>query len=59
LNGQEVKPYDKPKGAGITGERRVFTGECKERAVEPALKTDRKGSEIARELGINGNMLAR
>ncbi|MDR2796954.1 MAG: transposase [Treponema sp.] len=47
------------KGAGIMGERRVFTRECKERAVELALKTDRKQPEIAQELGINGNMLAR
>jgi transposase-like protein len=37
------------------GERRVFTGECK----ELALKTDRNLSEITRELGINGNMPAR
>jgi transposase-like protein len=57
LNGQEVKPMI--KGAGIMGERRVFTRECKERAVELALKTDRKQPEIAQELGINGNMLAR
>jgi transposase-like protein len=41
------------------GERRVFTGKCKERAVELALKTDRKQSEIALEFGINGNRLAR
>ncbi|MDR2792235.1 MAG: transposase [Treponema sp.] len=41
------------------GERRVFIGECKERPVEVAMKRNRKQSEIAREFGINGNMLAR
>jgi transposase-like protein len=32
------------------GARSVFTRECKERAVELALKTDRNLSEIAQEL---------
>jgi len=41
------------------GEKRVFTKEFKERAVELARTTDRPQSEIAEELGINGNMLAR
>lgn len=41
------------------GEKRVFTKEFKEQAVELARSTDRKQSEIASELGINGNMLAR
>jgi transposase-like protein len=40
------------------GEKRVFTKEFKERAVELALKGERKQSEIAQDLGINGNMLA-
>jgi transposase-like protein len=41
------------------GERRVFTRECKERAVELALRTNRKQPEIAQEFEINGNRLAR
>jgi transposase-like protein len=39
------------------GWRGVFTKDFKERAVELALKTDRRQSEIAEELGINGNRL--
>ncbi|MDR2793843.1 MAG: transposase, partial [Treponema sp.] len=41
------------------GERRVFTKEFKERAVEPARNTKRKRSEIAQDLGINRDMPAR
>ncbi|MDR2792503.1 MAG: transposase [Treponema sp.] len=41
------------------GERRVFTKEFKERAVEPARNTNWKHSEIAQDLGINRNMSAR
>jgi transposase len=41
------------------GEKRIFTKEFKERAVELALRTDRKQTEVAEELGIDGNMLAR
>jgi transposase len=41
------------------GKKRVFTKEFKERAVELALNTNRKHSEIAQDLGINRNMLAR
>jgi transposase len=41
------------------GEKRFFTKEFKERAVELALKADRKQSEIAAELGIDGNVLSR
>ena len=41
------------------GERRVFTKEFKEQAVELALRGDRKLGELAAELGISGNMLAR
>jgi transposase-like protein len=36
--------------------RRVFTREFTEQAVELALRTDRKQPEIARQLGITGNM---
>jgi hypothetical protein len=32
-------------------ERSVFTGGFKERAVKPALKTDRKRPEIAQDIG--------
>jgi transposase-like protein len=39
--------------------RRVFTREFKERALELALNTNRKQSEIAQDLGINQSMLAR
>jgi transposase len=41
------------------GEKRVFNKAFKERAVELARTTDRKQSEIADELGITGNILAR
>lgn len=41
------------------GEKRVFDKAFKERAVELARTTDRKQSEIATELGITGNILAR
>jgi transposase len=41
------------------GEQRVLSRDSKERAVELSLTTDRNQSEIAEELGINGNMLAR
>ncbi|MDR2798737.1 MAG: transposase [Treponema sp.] len=41
------------------GARSVFTREFKERVVELALNTNRKHSEIAQDLGINRNMLAR
>jgi transposase-like protein len=47
------------KQKDIMGARRIFTREYKERAVELALKTNRKQTEIAQELGITGNMLAR
>jgi transposase len=47
------------KEGSIMGARSVFTRECKERAVELALKTDRKQPEIAQDLGIDQNMLAR
>jgi transposase len=57
LNGQEVKPMIKE--GSIMGARSVFTKEFKERAVERALNTNRKHSEIAQDLGINRNMLAR
>jgi transposase len=57
LKGQKVKPM--LKAEDIRGARRVFTRECKERAVELAMKTNRKQSEIAQDLGINRNMLAR
>jgi transposase len=57
LNGQEVKLMIKE--GSIMGARSVFTKEFKERAVELALKTDRKRSEIAQDLGINQNMPAR
>ncbi|MDR2807731.1 MAG: transposase [Spirochaetaceae bacterium] len=40
------------------GERRIFTKEFKERAVELAQNTNRKHSEIAQDLGINRNMPA-
>jgi transposase len=57
LKRQEVKPM--LKAEGIMGARSVFTRECKERAVELALKTNRKQTEIAQDLGINQNMLVR
>ncbi|AEF82559.1 transposase [Leadbettera azotonutricia] len=41
------------------GEKRTFTKEFKERAVELALKAERKQSEIAAGLGIDGNTLSR
>ena len=41
------------------GERRTFTKEFKEQAVELAQRGDRKPRELAAELGIDGNMLAR
>jgi transposase-like protein len=41
------------------GEKRVFAKEFKERAVELALKADRKQSEIAAGLVIDGNTLSR
>jgi transposase len=41
------------------GEKRVFTREFKERAVELALKADRKQSGIAAGLGVDGNTLSR
>jgi transposase-like protein len=41
------------------GEKRSFTKEFKERAVELALKTDRKQSEVVAGLGIGGNTLSR
>jgi transposase-like protein len=47
------------KAEDIMGARSVFTRECKERAVDLALKTDRKQPEIAQDLGIDQNMLAR
>jgi transposase-like protein len=47
------------KAEDIMGARRVFTREFKEPAVELALKTNRKQSEITQHLGITGNMLAR
>jgi transposase len=57
LKGQEVKPMIKE--GSIMVERRVFTGGFKERVVELALKTDRKRSEVAQDLGIDQNMLTR
>jgi transposase len=47
------------KEGSIMGKKRVFTKEFKERAVELAQNTNRKHSEIAQDLGINRNMLAR
>ncbi|MDR2798669.1 MAG: transposase [Treponema sp.] len=47
------------KEGSIMGARSVFTREFKERVVKLALKTDRKRSEIAQDLGINRNMPAR
>jgi transposase-like protein len=47
------------KEGSIMGAKSVFTKEFKERAVEPARSTNRKHSEIAQDLGINRNMLAR
>jgi transposase len=47
------------KEGSIMGARSVFTREFKERAVELALNTNRKRSEIAQKLGIDHNMLAR
>ncbi|MDR2807802.1 MAG: transposase [Spirochaetaceae bacterium] len=46
------------KEENIMEERRVFTREFKKRAVELALRMNRKQLEIAQELGINQNMLA-
>jgi transposase-like protein len=45
------------KAENIRGEKRVFTRECKERAVKLALNTNRKRSEITQDLGINQNIL--
>jgi transposase len=47
------------KEGRIMGERRVFTKEFKERAVELALNTNQKQPEITQKLGINRNMLTR
>jgi transposase len=47
------------KEGSIMGARSVFTKEFKKRAVELALNTNRKHSEIAQGLGINQNILAR
>jgi transposase len=44
---------------GEKRQKREFTKEFKERAVELALKGDRKQSEIAGNLGIDGNTLSR
>ena len=41
------------------GERRTFTKEFKEQAVALVCRGDRKPGELAMELGISGNMLAR
>jgi transposase len=41
------------------GERRTFTKEFKERAVDLAERGDIKAGELAAELGISGNILAR
>jgi len=41
------------------GERRTFTKEFKEQAVELVRRGERKPWELATELGISGNMLAR
>jgi transposase len=41
------------------GERRTFTKEFKEQAVELSLRGDRKPGDLAKELGITGNMLSR
>ena len=41
------------------GERRIFSKEFKEQAVELAFRGDRKPGELAAELGITGNMLSR
>jgi transposase len=41
------------------GEKRFFSKEFKDRAVELALKADRKQSEIAAGLGVDGNTLSR
>ncbi|MDR2796975.1 MAG: transposase [Treponema sp.] len=47
------------KKGSIMGARSVFTKEFKERAVELAQNTNRKQTEIAQDLGINRNILAR
>jgi transposase len=41
------------------GERRVFTKEFKENAVELARTSGRKQQDVAKDLGIDGNTLAR
>jgi len=41
------------------GERRTFTKEFKEQAVDLVLRGDRKPGVVAEELGIPGNMLSR
>ena len=41
------------------GDRRTFSKEFKEQAVALVRRGDRKPGELARELGINVNMLAR
>ncbi|MDR2783503.1 MAG: transposase [Treponema sp.] len=46
-------------GTEKVSKRSVFTKKFKERVVELALKTNRKRSGTARELGITGNTLAR
>jgi transposase len=47
------------KEGSIMGARSIFTKEFKERAVELALNTNRKQTEIAQDLGINWNMPTR
>ena len=41
------------------GKRRIFTKEFKEEAIALAGRTDKSQTEIAEDLGINGNMLCR
>jgi hypothetical protein len=57
VNGQRVKSKINQR-KGYQGRKRGFTRECKERAVELALRPDRNLSQIAHRLGINGNIEA-
>jgi hypothetical protein len=58
MNGQKVNPPMINQRSGYHGKKRIFTREFKKQAVKLALKTDRNLSEIAHQLGINGNMEA-
>jgi transposase len=55
----DSKAHDKPKERNVMEQRRIFTKEFKEEAIALARTSGRSKTDVAKDLGIDVNMLCR